>query len=162
MKKALSILCCLALMLALTTACTAEKPSTTSNDKKVVETTSPTNDTATPEPTDSGTESNNGSALQQVVESAQSSIGTATAAFNGMLDMTITAEGDNKMVYTYTILDESLPMGKAEIEASMDSQDEMMTNLLQQLESVGISSPVIAIRWLDVSGTEIFSKEYKN
>lgn len=99
--------------------------------------------------------------LKKVVEQSQVQVEAAKEAFQGKLDLAITSKGDNTIVFTYKILDDSLGLDTAAIETNMASMEPQMTTVIEQLKAVNVKDPTVQVVWNDKDGKELFSKEYK-
>lgn len=172
MKKAFAlILCCVAVAGLLLVGCSGGDSSTASaapeGTSSVATTSTPAPSTATASTADDATADASAPAaadgsvtVQDIVDEAQSQISSLNDSLGGTAEVAVTAEGDNTIVYTFTVLDASAGVEASAIEQQMTSMESMFTSLLDVLESAGIQSPVIKVTWVGADGSELYAKDF--
>lgn len=77
------------------------------------------------------------------------------------MSIEITAEGD-KMVYTYTYDNVAKADGMAEsLESAMKAEDDTFQSTADEIKKVvKAKNPSVVIKYVDMNGEEIYSKEY--
>ncbi len=80
------------------------------------------------------------------------------------LSCELTAEGGNKLVYNYTILDEAVAvlMDKETLDASLTEMADTFTGVANMIPAAvdGVENPIVVVRYLDNTGAEITSMEF--
>lgn len=103
--------------------------------------------------------------LQEFVESdvMQEQLETQLASLEGTgITADLIAE-DNKLIYNFTIEDPELSaaMDATVIESTLDAQASTFETVASSLkEAVEVENPVVVVRYLDNTGTEIASREF--
>lgn len=104
--------------------------------------------------------------LKNYIESEdfQEQLDSMKTSFGSMIDVDVESD-ENKLVYIFTyktqIDDENLDAVKEQLETSFNSLSSTYEGIANSMKKdVGISDPVVVIKYNNADGTEIFSTEY--
>lgn len=161
MKKALALTLSLALAACFAlTGCNNGGGSDAGNEPAAASS-APTS-VAASEPAEASSEAPAGEGtLADFVEDMQATVDTMGEAYGDSVKIEMTAEGENILHMNYTLVDDSLGLTPESVQASMETQEEAMGQIVSLMEVGGIESPVVVVKWLNPDGSELFSQEYK-
>lgn len=98
--------------------------------------------------------------VQNYIDAQQEQLDELTAQTGDLMDIAVEARDDSTLLYKFTMLDDSIPLDAAQLEAGLDAQSATYDAILAEMDQYGISNPSIVIEYIDAAGELVLSKTF--